>query len=382
MRNDTWFSFEATRQALQIMDFEQLTLVQANGMKGWHVPSFPPSAAALLLDLYGSGNATSIKHSLLAVYPASHRVKLVHFSGDGSSVVNVEDLALENLEEVKEGDGFANLYVPCLAAESSFEAFQEVVAHLRAPDGCPWDLKQTHQSLRSHLLSETYEVLAALDEENVLGMCEELGDLLLQIVLHAQIAADAGEFRMADVLKGVHTKIVYRHPHVFGDLKLGDVEGVLQNWEKLKAAERANRAKGEDFTTAETPKGLLDGVPLAVPALVQAQEYLERVERVKVAWLPVDELARDIHHYLDELQGDMPAELRSVKIGEVLFYVMQMAAIYHVDAESALRQINLRFRQRIRVLEREANEQGKPLSANLNAEEKRAIWKVDGREDL
>ena len=146
-----------------------------------------------------------------------------------------------------------------LGEGTSFEAFQEIVAHLRAPDGCPWDREQTHESLRTHLMEEAYEALAAMDSGDPAEMAEEFGDLLLQIVLNAQIASEEGEFTMADVLKGIYDKIVRRHPHVFGDVTLDGVQGVLKNWEKLKAVERAN--------SHEPEKGLLDGVPLALPAL-------------------------------------------------------------------------------------------------------------------
>jgi tetrapyrrole methylase family protein/MazG family protein len=160
-----------------------------------------------------------------------------------------------------------SLFIPALGASTSFEAFQEVIAHLRAPNGCPWDREQTHASLRPHLLEEAYEAVAALDAGDSDAMREEFGDLLLQIVLHAQIASEYGEFDMSDILQGIHAKIVNRHPHVFGDLHLKDADGVLRNWERLKAAERAANGKAE--------AGLLDGVPLALPALAQPIQALK-----------------------------------------------------------------------------------------------------------
>src|SRR5690606_35641611 len=131
-----------------------------------------------------------------------------------------------------------SLFVPSLGEGTSFEAFAEIVAHLRAPDGCPWDKEQTHQTLRKHLLEESYEALSAIDADDVQGMREEFGDLLLQIILNAQIASESKDFNMTEVLKHIYDKIVRRHPHVFGDVKLDGVDDVLQNWERLKEKER------------------------------------------------------------------------------------------------------------------------------------------------
>jgi tetrapyrrole methylase family protein/MazG family protein len=139
------------------------------------------------------------------------------------------------------------------------EAFEELIAHLRAPNGCPWDRKQTHESLRTYLLEETYEALAALDAKDMAGLSEELGDLMLQIALHTQIGVENGEFNFSDVMEGIHRKIVYRHPHVFGDVTVDGEKGVVQNWEKLKQKERAENGEAEE-------KGLLDGIPVTFPA--------------------------------------------------------------------------------------------------------------------
>ncbi len=188
-----------------------------------------------------------------------------------------------------------SLYVPALGAATSFEAFQEVIAHLRAPDGCPWDREQTHDSLRPHLLEEAYEAVTALDAGDTDAMREEFGDLLLQIVLHAQIASEIGEFSMADILQGIHSKIVNRHPHVFGDLILKDVDGVLQNWEKLKAAERIANGKSE--------AGLLDSVPLALPALAQADQYQRRAARVGFDWTEIEGVLDKVREELDEVRS-------------------------------------------------------------------------------
>jgi tetrapyrrole methylase family protein/MazG family protein len=239
-----------------------------------HVPPFPTSTPAIVAQVHSRAAASEVKLCLMGAYPDEHPVRLVHAAGTPEELV--ESIPLYLIDRSLHIGLLTALYVPPLGAESSFEAFQEVIAHLRAPDGCPWDRKQNHQTLRSHLLEEAFEVLAALDADDPLAMREEFGDLLLQIVLHAQIASEFGEFSMADILESIHTKIVRRHPHVFGDLEVKDVAGVLENWEKLKAAERVENGK----STAS----LLDGVALALPALVQAYEYQDRAARVGFEW--------------------------------------------------------------------------------------------------
>jgi tetrapyrrole methylase family protein/MazG family protein len=258
-----------------------------------------------------------------------------------------------------------SLYVPPLGAGTSLEAFQEVIAALRAPDGCPWDREQTHSSLRPHLLEETYEVLAALDASDPAGLSEELGDLLLQIVLHAQIASEAGEFKMAEVIRGIHAKIVRRHPHVFGDLILRDAEGVLQNWERLKAAERQAKGKAE--------AGLLDSVALALPALVQAQTYQQRAGRVGFDWRDIQGVLSKLEEELEEVRTAKDDAARAAEIGDLLFSVVNLARWSHVDAESALREANTRFRQRFSFIEKSAREEGRVLQ-ELTLEEMDAYW--------
>ncbi len=223
---------EPTFTALGIEPIAHTALVDALDLVTAHVPPFPPSAPAIIAQLYSRDVASDVKLTLMAIYPDEHPVKMIHAAGTADELV--EDLRLHQIDRSSQIGLLSVLYVPPLEPETSFEAFQEIIAHLRAPDGCPWDREQTHLSLRPSLLEETYELLAALDAEDVAGMREEFGDLLLQIVLHAQIASEYGEFNMADVLRGIHTKIVYRHPHVFGDLNLKDQKEVLQNWERLK----------------------------------------------------------------------------------------------------------------------------------------------------
>jgi tetrapyrrole methylase family protein/MazG family protein len=255
--------------------------------------------------------------------------------------------------------------MPPLGPDTSFEAFQEVIAHLRAPDGCPWDREQTHQTLRPHLLEEAYEVMSTLDSNDPGAMCEEFGDLLLQIVLHAQIASEYGEFTMSDMLRGIHTKIVNRHPHVFGDLELKEIDGVLQNWERLKSAERTANGMEE--------VGLLDGVAKALPALVQAEEFQKRAARVGFDWQKIQGVIDKVDEEMNEVSLALDGEARAAEIGDLLFAVVNLARWYDVDAESALREANARFRERFGRIEQAALAQDRSVS-DLALDEMEALW--------
>ena len=257
------------------------------------------------------------------------------------------------------------LYLPALNEGTSFEAFQEIVAHLRAPNGCPWDKEQTHDSLRKHLLEELYEAIAALDSGNFDSMREEFGDLLLQIMLHSQIASEEGEFTANDVVKGIYDKIIRRHPHVFGDAKVSGVDGVLTNWEKLKDKER--KVKGEK------EKGMLDGVPLALPALSQAQEYQDRAAHVGFDWPVIDGVLDKLAEEIQEVkQAETDFELAD-EIGDLFFVLVNFARWKKVDAESALRGTNMKFKKRFGYIETNAKKQGRSLS-DMKLEEMDALW--------
>lgn len=354
---------EPTFTALGIEPITHTALVDALELNSAHVPPFPPSAPAIIAQVYSRDVASEVKLTLMATYPDEHPVKLVHAAG--TAEVKVEALPLYEIDRSSQIGLLSALYVPPLEPETSFEAFQEIIAHLRAPDGCPWDREQTHLSLRPSLLEETYELLSALDAEDVDGMREEFGDLLLQIVLHAQIASEYGEFNMTDVLRGIHTKIVHRHPHVFGDLDLRDKQGVLQNWERLKEQERAVNGKAED--------SLLDGVALALPALVQAEQYQRRAARVGFDWPDIQGVLDKLDEELAEVHSAQDARERASEIGDLLFAVVNLARWNDVDPESALREANARFRKRFFHIEQAAKAQGRSIS-DLSTDEMEAFW--------
>jgi tetrapyrrole methylase family protein/MazG family protein len=354
---------EAVFAALEVDPFPHTTLIDALELAAAHHPSIPPDSPAIVAQLYSPVVASEVKLTLMALYPDEHPVRMVH--GAGTPQVLVEEILLFEMDRSAHIGLMTALYIPPLGTNTSFEAFQELVAHLRAPEGCPWDREQTHRSLRPHLLEEAYEVLAALDAEDVNALREELGDLLLQIVLHAQIASEYGEFTMSDVLGNIHAKLVHRHPHVFGDLKLKDKQGVIQNWERLKAAERQSSGLAD--------QGLLDGVAIILPALSQAEAFQKRAARVGFDWANLQGVIDKIDEEFREVRRASDPETRAAEIGDLLFAVVNLARWLDVDAESALREANDRFRERFAYIESSARAQGREMS-EFSLEELDDLW--------
>ena len=356
---------EPTFTALAIDPLPHTAIVDALLLAEALVPPFPPDAPVLIAQIHSTSVASDVKLTLMEIYPDEHPVKLVHAAGSEGQIV--ETLPLYEIDRSPNIGLLTTLYLPPMQPGTSFEAFQEIIARLRAPDGCPWDQEQTHQTLRSHLLEETYEALSAMDADDPVHMGEEFGDLLLQIVLHAQIASESGEFRMAQVIKGIYDKIVRRHPHVFADWQVDGVSSVLQNWEKLKAAERENNG--------ESQKGLLDGVALALPALTQAQEIQGRAARVGFDWPNIQGVVDKICEECAEFVNAPDEPSRMAEIGDLLFALVNLARRCEIDAESALRETNLRFRRRFAHIEQSARQQGRALS-DLSLDEMEALWQA------
>lgn len=348
-------SVDAYLVVLAVDSAQGIVILPAASLENRHMPQFAPSMPALLTDVH-DGQLPALQRVLETVYPRAFELLTVQSRADG----RLERAGLP-LAELSQARGIAAVLVPALGEDTSLEAFQEVIAHLRAPDGCPWDREQTHDTLRKHLLEETYEALAALDAHDSAAMSEEFGDLLLQIVLHAQIALEADEFRMADILQGINRKIVRRHPHVFGDVQVDGVSNVLQNWEKLKAAER--EANGE-----ADRKGILDGVAAVFPALAQAQEFQDRAARVGFDWPDVAPVLEKVMEELEEVRTAVDAEHRARELGDLLFAVVNYVRWHKVDAEIVLREANQRFRRRFAHIETRAREMNRELTSMTLAE--------------
>lgn len=242
-----------------------------------------------------------------------------------------------------------------------FDTFVAIIARLRASDGCPWDKEQTHRSLRENLLSETYEVLAALDDGDKEKLCEELGDLLLQIVLHAQIAKDDGEFKIDDVIESISAKIIRRHPHIFGNRKVKDSAEVMHNWEELKKEER------------EEGVSILQGVPQEMPALAYAREISRRAVRVGFEWENLEGVLDKLAEEVREIKDTSSREEKEQEYGDLLFTLVNVARWEGIDAEAALRSANRKFFQRFTRMEELCRQRGIDFS-KLSFKEKDDLW--------
>jgi MazG family protein len=254
--------------------------------------------------------------------------------------------------------------LPAPSAHYSWDDLIEVMARLRA--GCPWDREQTHRSLVPYLIEETYEVVEAIENADNEGLCEELGDLLLQIVFHAQLGAETASFTVADVIDALANKMVRRHPHVFGDAEIRDVDAQWVNWEKLKALE----------ATGKKRKSRLDGIPRALGALQRGQRMQEKAARVGFDWKNVegvlDKLAEERRELAEARQDAEPERIRE-EFGDVLFTLVNLARSLGVDAEAAMREANEKFYRRFRAMEEHAAQQGRPLS-EMSIDELEALW--------
>ena len=246
--------------------------------------------------------------------------------------------------------------------EDLFATFRHLVATLCAPDGCPWDRVQTHQSLKLCLIEEAYETLQAIEEEDADRLCEELGDLLLQIGLHSQIAQKAGKFDLADVLRHINEKLIRRHPHVFGDSKAIDEV----NWENLKREE-----KGQE--------SLLDGIPTNIPALASSQIIQQRAARIGFDWKEIGEVLEKVNEEIEELKRAETHKQKVYEFGDLIFALANAARWLDVDLEGALRQANERFRRRFAFMEDLIRKRNISLR-ELSAEDLDALWEETKRE--
>jgi tetrapyrrole methylase family protein/MazG family protein len=295
---------------------------------GDHRRLLVPERPTLVAQLYDRRAATQAKLALLESYPPDHPVRLLRATGTARA--SVDDLLLADLDRTDALDHLTALYlppVPLTLDVRSFEGLRAIIARLRAPEGgCPWDLEQTHETLKRFLLEEAYEALDALDDGEPARMAEELGDLLMQVVLHAQVAEDNGEFVIEDVLGAITAKLVRRHPHVFADANVEGASEVIRNWEALKKEERG-----------EQP--LLDAVPKAMPALAQAQAVQSRAARAGLA---------------PEIRAPGTASEAETldDLGDLLFAIVEHARERDLDAEEALRLAVRRFRARVGEAER------------------------------
>jgi MazG family protein len=316
--------------------------------------SAEPPVATPLPGRHGPAGREPLK-LLRRLYPETHRVGLLaepgHRAKDGPP-------ASTTVGALTGADLDRPVYVPPIEPELAAAgpwAMPYISARLRQPDGCPWDREQTHASLRKHLLEESYEVYDALEAGATLDLAEELGDLLLQIVLHAQLAAEEGVFDLADVQASIARKIVRRHPHVFGDAIARTAADVNRQWERIKAEERAEKAA--DLLAAQ-PRSALDGISPSMPALAAGQEMQERAAALGYDWPDIAGVLDKVAEELAELAEAESVADRREEFGDLLLVVTNVGRKLGIESEAALRAANAKFRERFRRVERMVAERG------------------------
>lgn len=333
-----------------------------------------PQLHTLIGQVYDMFTASEVKLALMEVYPDEYEVIVGHALGveGDESIVRIPLYELDRIE------GYGNLsliYVPRSDDDQlrhrSFARLHEIVGILRSPEGCPWDREQTHESIRKNLIEETYEVLETIDEDDPEHMQEELGDLLLQILLHSQMEEELGTFTVYDVIQGLNDKLIFRHPHVFGKNSAEDAETALQHWEQMKAEEK--RRKGLDPEEASA----LDGVPRDLPALMKAYKLQKKAAKVGFDWDDINGVFEKIEEELRELREAVAEgkalDEQALELGDLLFAVSNAARFIKADPEEALSRTNRKFVTRFRYIEEQLRAQGKTVH-DSSLEEMEALW--------
>ncbi|MBL3645268.1 nucleoside triphosphate pyrophosphohydrolase [Bacillus sp. RHFB] len=301
-------------------------------------------------QVYDAFSASDVKLTLMEKLPDDYEVYIVNAAG--SSQEKVTKCALFELDRQMELSNLTSVYVPPVKDEAlryrEFSKLRRVIAELRGPDGCPWDKKQTHESLKKYLIEEAYELIDSIDEGDDEGMVGELGDVLLQVMLHSQIGEDEGMFSIDDVIEGITAKMIRRHPHVFGDVEVNGEEDVLVNWQKIKEDEKGGESK--------VPKSILDGIEKSLPNLLRAEEYQKRAAKVGFDWDEVSEAWKKVREEVQELEEEILSPNRDVErikseLGDLFFAIVNISRYYDIQAEEAVYKANQKFHQRFTYIE-------------------------------
>jgi tetrapyrrole methylase family protein/MazG family protein len=335
--------------AVSLDGLDGLQIFDAIELLAFHYPPVSPDVPLLLGQVYSRLVASDLKLVLTAVYPEEHMVQLIHAAGMPEQIV--EEVPLYAIDHSEHISHLTSLVVPPLPYHGSLARLAETVAILRSPEGCPWDREQTPQSMRTGILEEASEVLEALDMQDDDLLREELGDMLYHLVMQTQMASEEEIFRLPEVIAGIDAKLRHRHPHVWGDLDVADSDEVVRNWEAIKKREKANRSNS-----------LVDNIPGTLPALARSQKLQDRVSKIGFDWPNIAGVYGKLTEEIGELQeAHTPAE-RQDELGDLLFVAVNLARWLDVDAESALREANLKFSHRFREVEQLAAERSIDIS--------------------
>jgi tetrapyrrole methylase family protein / MazG family protein len=355
---------DAVLAALRLDAVEGILLLDGDRLLERGYGILDPRVGTLLAQVDSRLKASEVKLALLEVYPHDHSIRVVGAAGTDRE--QVEEITLEELDREERFDYLTTIYIPALDETDifDFQRLLDVVARLRGPDGCPWDRKQTHETLARHMVEEAHEAVDAIRHADWEHLSEELGDLLLQVALHAQLGSEEGTFDIRDTLLLIVEKLVRRHPHVFGEVELRTPEEVIARWELIKAEER-----GKPST--------LDGLAEGLPALIYAFKMQTRAARVGFDWGHGEEVLPKLGEELEEIEevlrggeGDLEDEL-----GDMLFTLVNVCRHYKVDPEVALQRSALKFSKRFRNVEERCREQGLRMD-EMTLEELDRLWEA------
>ncbi|CAM3781818.1 nucleoside triphosphate pyrophosphohydrolase [Aeromicrobium ponti] len=303
-------------------------------------------------QVYDQFAASEVKLTLMEKLPYDYEVFIV--TAAGSKEEKLRKVPLHELDHDMELNNLTSVYVPPVKDETilykDFSKLRSIIAELRGPNGCPWDLKQTHVSLKKYLIEEAYELIEAIDNEDSDHMTEELGDVLLQVLLHAQIGEDEGYFTIDDVIQGLSEKMVRRHPHVFGNVQADNEEEVLKNWQSIKQEEKG-----------EKQESIMDNVPKSFPNLMRAAEIQKKAAKVGFDWKEVEPAWEKVKEEISEFEseaGNKSSQMEA-EFGDILFALVNIARFYKIDAEEATRKTNEKFIRRFSYVEERVKESGR-----------------------
>lgn len=324
---------------------------------------------AVIAQVYDRQVASDVKLALMDAFPEDHPVTIVRAAGVPGEQ-RIETLPLHQVDRRDWVDYLTTLYVPPVRPKHNrrfpLDPLMDVVTELRSENGCPWDREQTHSSLRPYVIEEASEVAEAIDHGDHDHLCEELGDLLLQIALHAQMAREDGLFDINSVIEGITEKMIRRHPHVFGDVEVESSRDVLRNWEAIKRAEKGDRP----------PESALEGVPAGLPALMRAHKIQKKAARVGFDWKATGDVVAKVHEEVRELEeayrtGE-PGKMKE-ELGDLLFALVNLARFLGVEPEGALAATTAKFIRRFRYIEEQAARSGRNLKS-MTLEEMDHLW--------
>lgn len=366
-------------QAFLRLGFDPIAGFQLLDGSDFNAALLQPQLHVIVAQVYDTYTASDVKLGLMTVYPDDFPVVVAHALG----VQGEERIARVPLYEMDRLKGYGNLsliWVPATDEDAvrnrQFSRLKEIVTQLRSPDGCPWDRAQTHRSIRANLIEETYEVLETIDDDDPVAMCEELGDLLMQIMLHAEMEAEMGTFNIDDVVATLNEKLIRRHPHVFGDVEAGDATEALQLWQKIKAEERQEKSD-------QQPASILDGIPRELPSIMKALELQKRAAKVGFDWEELADVFTKLAEECAELQDvayDPELQERQMEeLGDALFALINVARFMNIDPDAALAQANRKFLRRFSYIEQKLRLKGRDFE-HTNLIEMEAWWQEAKRQ--